>query len=74
MAAVPDTFVAGLGRIIELLTGIEPSEIGLDKTFAGDFRHGSAFPSRTSPDRSGTKRSVRITDEGLAGRHTIRTP
>lgn len=73
MAAVSDTFVAGLGRIIELLTGIEPSEIGLDKTVAGDF----GMAPRSVADiagQIGNKRSVRITDEGLAGRHAIRAP
>ncbi|QHE74067.1 acyl carrier protein (plasmid) [Rhodococcus sp. ZPP] len=73
MAAMPGTFVAGLGRIIELLTGIEPSEIGLDKTFAGDFGMAPRSVAEIA-GQVGDKRSVRITDEGLAGRHTIRTP
>ncbi|MCE4266282.1 acyl carrier protein [Rhodococcus globerulus] len=66
MATTQDDIIAGLAEIIEEVTGIEPSEISLGKSFVDDLGIDSLSMVETED-----KYNVKIPDADLMGLRTV---
>lgn len=65
-----DRIVAGLAEIIEEVTGIEPSEVTLEKSFVDDLDIDSLSMVEIAVQTE-DKYGVKIPDEDLAGLRTV---
>jgi acyl carrier protein len=72
VAAVPtqEELVAGIAEIIEEVTGIEPSEVTLEKSFIDDLDIDSLSMVEIAVQTE-DKYGVKIPDEDLAGLRTV---
>jgi acyl carrier protein len=72
VAAVPtqEELVAGMAEIIEEVTGIEPSEVTLEKSFIDDLDIDSLSMVEIAVQTE-DKYGVKIPDEDLAGLRTV---
>lgn len=73
MATVPsqEVLIAGIAEIIEEVTGIEPSEVTIDKAFIDDLDIDSLSMVEIAVQTE-DKYGVKIPDEDLAGLRTVR--
>ncbi len=70
MAANQDEIIAGLAEIIEEVTGIEPSEVTMEKSFVDDLDIDSLSMVEIAVQTE-DKYGVKIPDEDLAGLRTV---
>ena len=70
MAANQDEIIAGLAEIIEEVTGIEPSEVTMEKSFVDDLDIDSLAMVEIAVQTE-DKYGVKIHDEDLAGLRTV---
>lgn len=70
MATTQDDIIAGLAAIIEEVTGIEPSEIGIDASFVDDLGIDSLSMVEIAVQTE-DKYSVKIPDADLMGLRTV---
>ncbi|GAB2636187.1 meromycolate extension acyl carrier protein AcpM [Gordonia jinhuaensis] len=70
MAATQEEIIAGLAEIIEEVTGIEPSEVTVDKSFVDDLDIDSLSMVEIAVQTE-DKYGVKIPDEDLAGLRTV---
>jgi acyl carrier protein len=73
VATVPsqEVLIAGIAEIIEEVTGIEPSEVTIDKAFIDDLDIDSLSMVEIAVQTE-DKYGVKIPDEDLAGLRTVR--
>ena len=70
MAAAQEEIIAGLAEIIEEVTGIEPSEVTVEKSFVDDLDIDSLSMVEIAVQTE-DKYGVKIPDEDLAGLRTV---
>ncbi|EOM76077.1 acyl carrier protein [Rhodococcus rhodnii] len=70
MALTQEEIVAELGQIIEEVTGIEPSEVTVEKSFVDDLDIDSLSMVEIAVQTE-DKYGVKIPDEDLAGLRTV---
>jgi acyl carrier protein len=70
VAATQEEIIAGLAEIIEEVTGIEPSEVTVDKSFVDDLDIDSLSMVEIAVQTE-DKYGVKIPDEDLAGLRTV---
>ncbi len=70
MAATQEEIIAGLAEIIEEVTGIEPSEVTVDKSFVDDLDIDSLSMVEIAVQTE-DKYGVKIPDEDLASLRTV---
>ncbi|SIS08868.1 meromycolate extension acyl carrier protein AcpM [Williamsia sterculiae] len=70
MAATQEEIIAGLAEIIEEVTGIEPSEVTIEKSFVDDLDIDSLSMVEIAVQTE-DKYGVKIPDEDLAGLRTV---
>lgn len=70
MANSQETIIAGLAEIIEEVTGIEPSEVTIDKSFVDDLDIDSLSMVEIAVQTE-DKYGVKIPDEDLASLRTV---
>ena len=70
MAASQEEIIAGIAEIIEEVTGIEPSEVTLEKSFVDDLDIDSLSMVEIAVQTE-DKYGVKIPDEDLAGLKTV---
>jgi acyl carrier protein len=70
VAAAQEEIIAGLAEIIEEVTGIEPSEVTVDKSFVDDLDIDSLSMVEIAVQTE-DKYGVKIPDEDLAGLRTV---
>ncbi|MFT4199463.1 meromycolate extension acyl carrier protein AcpM [Gordonia sp. (in: high G+C Gram-positive bacteria)] len=70
MAATQEELIAGIAEIIEEVTGIEPSEVTMDKSFVDDLDIDSLSMVEIAVQTE-DKYGVKIPDEDLAGLRTV---
>ena len=70
MAATQEQLIAGIAEIIEEVTGIEPSEVTLEKSFVDDLDVDSLSMVEIAVQTE-DKYGVKIPDEDLAGLRTV---
>lgn len=70
MAATQEEIIAGLAEIIEEVTGIEPSEVTVEKSFVDDLDIDSLSMVEIAVQTE-DKYGVKIPDEDLAGLRTV---
>jgi len=70
VAATQDEIIAGLAEIIEEVTGIEPSEVTMEKSFVDDLDIDSLSMVEIAVQTE-DKYGVKIPDEDLAGLRTV---
>ncbi|WP_072688427.1 meromycolate extension acyl carrier protein AcpM [Rhodococcus marinonascens] len=70
MAATQEDIITGLAEIIEEVTGIEPSEVTIDKSFVDDLDIDSLSMVEIAVQTE-DKYGVKIPDEDLAGLRTV---
>jgi len=70
VAANQDEIIAGLAEIIEEVTGIEPSEVTMEKSFVDDLDIDSLSMVEIAVQTE-DKYGVKIPDEDLAGLRTV---
>ncbi|GAA3692485.1 meromycolate extension acyl carrier protein AcpM [Gordonia hankookensis] len=70
MAATQEELIAGIAEIIEEVTGIEPSEVTLEKSFVDDLDIDSLSMVEIAVQTE-DKYGVKIPDEDLAGLRTV---
>lgn len=70
MAATQEQLVAGIAEIIEEVTGIEPSEVTMEKSFVDDLDIDSLSMVEIAVQTE-DKYGVKIPDEDLAGLRTV---
>ncbi|MDL9944304.1 meromycolate extension acyl carrier protein AcpM [Gordonia sp. ABSL11-1] len=70
MAATQEQLIAGIAEIIEEVTGIEPSEVTLEKSFVDDLDIDSLSMVEIAVQTE-DKYGVKIPDEDLAGLRTV---
>jgi acyl carrier protein len=68
--ATQEEIIAGLAEIIEEVTGIEPSEVTIDKSFVDDLDIDSLSMVEIAVQTE-DKYGVKIPDEDLAGLRTV---
>lgn len=70
MAATQEEIITGLAEIIEEVTGIEPSEVTIEKSFVDDLDIDSLSMVEIAVQTE-DKYGVKIPDEDLAGLRTV---
>ncbi|GAB05666.1 acyl carrier protein [Gordonia amarae] len=70
MAATQEELIAGIAEIVEEVTGIEPSEVTLEKSFVDDLDIDSLSMVEIAVQTE-DKYGVKIPDEDLAGLRTV---
>ena len=70
MAAAQEEIIAGLAEIIEEVTGIEPSEVTVEKSFVDDLDIDSLSMVEIAVQTE-DKYGVKIPDEDLAALRTV---
>lgn len=70
MAITQDELIAGIAEIIEEVTGIEPSEVTVEKSFVDDLDIDSLSMVEIAVQTE-DKYGVKIPDEDLAGLRTV---
>ncbi|MEC3957022.1 meromycolate extension acyl carrier protein AcpM [Nocardia sp. CDC153] len=70
MVATQDEIVAGIASIIEEVTGIEPSEVGIEKSFVDDLDIDSLSLVEIAVQLEDTYK-VTVPDEDLASLRTV---
>ncbi|WP_123025332.1 meromycolate extension acyl carrier protein AcpM [Mycolicibacterium stellerae] len=70
MAITQDELIAGIAEIIEEVTGIEPSEVTIEKSFVDDLDIDSLSMVEIAVQTE-DKYGVKIPDEDLAGLRTV---
>jgi acyl carrier protein len=70
VAITQDELIAGIAEIIEEVTGIEPSEVTIEKSFVDDLDIDSLSMVEIAVQTE-DKYGVRIPDEDLAGLRTV---
>lgn len=70
MAITQDELIAGIAEIIEEVTGIEPSEVTIDKSFVDDLDIDSLSMVEIAVQTE-DKYGIKIPDEDLAGLRTV---
>lgn len=70
MAATQEQLIAGIAEIIEEVTGIEPSEVTMEKSFVDDLDIDSLSMVEIAVQTE-DKYGVKIPDEDLAGLRTV---
>ncbi|GGC71704.1 acyl carrier protein [Hoyosella rhizosphaerae] len=70
MAATQEDIVAGLASIIEEVTGIEPSEVTIEKSFVDDLDIDSLSMVEIAVQTE-DKYGIKIPDEDLASLRTV---
>ena len=70
MAHTQEEIIAELGQIVEEVTGIEPSEVTVDKSFVDDLDIDS-LSMVESAVQTEDKYGVKVPDEDLAGLRTV---
>ncbi|MYR05119.1 acyl carrier protein [Gordonia sp. SID5947] len=70
MAATQEELIAGIAEIIEEVTGIEPSEVTMEKSFVDDLDIDSLSMVEIAVQTE-DKYGVKIPDEDLAGLRTV---
>ena len=70
VAATQDEIISGLAEIIEEVTGIEPSEVTMEKSFVDDLDIDSLSMVEIAVQTE-DKYGVKIPDEDLAGLRTV---
>ncbi|NLG47967.1 meromycolate extension acyl carrier protein AcpM [Gordonia sp. (in: high G+C Gram-positive bacteria)] len=70
MAATQEQLVAGIAEIVEEVTGIEPSEVTLEKSFIDDLDIDSLSMVEIAVQTE-DKYGVKIPDEDLAALRTV---
>ena len=70
VAATQEEIIAGLAEIIEEVTGIEPSEVTIEKSFVDDLDIDSLSMVEIAVQTE-DKYGVKIPDEDLAGLRTV---
>ena len=70
MAATQEQLIAGIAEIIEEVTGIEPSEVTLEKSFVDDLDIDSLSMVEIAVQTE-DKYGVKIPDEDLASLRTV---
>ncbi|MFZ2172866.1 MAG: meromycolate extension acyl carrier protein AcpM [Rhodococcus sp. (in: high G+C Gram-positive bacteria)] len=70
MAATQEDIIAGLAEIIEEVTGIEPSEVTIEKSFVDDLDIDSLSMVEIAVQTE-DKYGVKIPDEDLASLRTV---
>lgn len=70
MAITQDDLIAGIAEIIEEVTGIEPSEVTIDKSFVDDLDIDSLSMVEIAVQTE-DKYGIKIPDEDLAGLRTV---
>ncbi|WP_433605267.1 meromycolate extension acyl carrier protein AcpM [Prescottella agglutinans] len=70
MATNQEDIIAGLAEIIEEVTGIEPSEVTIDKSFVDDLDIDSLSMVEIAVQTE-DKYGVKVPDEDLAGLRTV---
>ena len=70
MASAQEEIIAGLAEIIEEVTGIEPSEVTVEKSFVDDLDIDSLSMVEIAVQTE-DKYGVKIPDEDLAGLRTV---
>jgi acyl carrier protein len=70
VAITQDELIAGIAEIIEEVTGIEPSEVTLEKSFVDDLDIDSLSMVEIAVQTE-DKYGVKIPDEDLAGLRTV---
>ena len=70
MAATQEEIIAGLAEIIEEVTGIEPSEVTIEKSFVDDLDIDSLSMVEIAVQTE-DKYGVKIPDEDLASLRTV---
>lgn len=70
MAASQDKIIAGIAEIVEEVTGIEPSEVTIEKSFIDDLDIDSLSLVEIAVQLE-DKYGVKIPDEELAGLRTV---
>ena len=70
MAHTQEEIIAELGQIVEEVTGIEPSEVTVDKSFVDDLDIDSLSMVEIAVQTE-DKYGVKIPDEDLAGLRTV---
>ena len=70
MAATQEELIAGIAEIIEEVTGIEPSEVTVDKSFVDDLDIDSLSLVEIAVQIE-DKYGVKVPDEDLAGLRTV---
>jgi acyl carrier protein len=70
VAATQEDIIAGLAEIIEEVTGIEPSEVTIEKSFVDDLDIDSLSMVEIAVQTE-DKYGVKIPDEDLAGLRTV---
>lgn len=70
MAHTQEEIIAELGQIVEEVTGIEPSEVTVDKSFVDDLDIDSLSMVEIAVQTE-DKYGVKVPDEDLAGLRTV---
>lgn len=70
MAITQDELIAGIAEIIEEVTGIEPSEVTIEKSFVDDLDIDSLSMVEIAVQTE-DKYGIKIPDEDLAGLRTV---
>ena len=70
MPATQEEIIAELGQIVEEVTGIEPSEVTVDKSFVDDLDIDSLSMVEIAVQTE-DKYGVKVPDEDLAGLRTV---
>lgn len=70
MAATQEELIAGIAEIIEEVTGIDPSEVTIDKSFVDDLDIDSLSLVEIAVQIE-DKYGVKVPDEDLAGLRTV---
>ncbi|MFT3661880.1 MAG: meromycolate extension acyl carrier protein AcpM [Gordonia sp. (in: high G+C Gram-positive bacteria)] len=70
MAATQEQLIAGIAEIIEEVTGIEPSEVTMEKSFVDDLDIDSLSMVEIAVQVE-DKYGVKVPDEDLAGLRTV---
>jgi len=70
VAATQEELIAGIAEIVEEVTGIEPSEVTLEKSFVDDLDIDSLSMVEIAVQTE-DKYGVKIPDEDLAGLRTV---
>lgn len=70
MAATQEELIAGIAEIVEEVTGIEPSEVTLEKSFVDDLDIDSLSMVEIAVQTE-DKYGVKVSDEDLASLRTV---
>jgi len=70
VAATQEELIAGIAEIIEEVTGIEPSEVTMEKSFVDDLDIDSLSMVEIAVQTE-DKYGVKVSDEDLAGLRTV---